>query len=258
MHRHAVVVVFVLSALSAAAQTSSSPQAGVPSDPIAISLAQKSVAALTGGAGIGDVSLTANVISVLGTDYETGAGTFSAKGLNESRVDLNLSGGTRSDVRNNLSGIPAGAWEKNRGTATPYAPQNCRSDAGWFFPALSSLSQTANPNLVFKYVGQEQHNGVGVQHIRVFRAQSPSATATDFYLDPNSFLPLAIGFNLHADNDANTNIPSEIRFANYQLVNGVEIPFHFQRVSNGSVELDITVTSAALNTGLLDTFFTLP
>lgn len=227
------------------------------SDAQAVLLAQQAFAALTRGTAVNDVTLNATVISILGSDNETGTGTFSAKGMNESRIDLNLNGGTRSDVRNTSNGIPAGAWAKDSGAVTPYATHNCWVDAAWFFPALSSLTQTAHPNFIFKYVGLEQHRGVSVQHIRVLRTGVPVVTNTDFYLDAGTLLPSAIGFNLHADNDLNTNVPNEIRFANYQLVNGIEIPFHFQQISNGSVILDATVTSATVNSGLVDSSFLL-
>jgi hypothetical protein len=251
MFRLAVAVSLLFSAVCAVAATATT------SDASAVTLAQQSVAALTGGAMVNDVTLNANVISIAGSDYETGTGTFSAKGLSESRVDLNLSGGARTDVRNVTNGIPTGAWEKNSSVATPYPQYNCWTDAVWFFPALSSLAQTTNSSLVFKYIGQEQHGGVNVQHIRISQVSSPAVSTIDFYLDASSLLPTAVAFNLHADNDLNTNIPNEVRFASYQPVSGVLIPFHFQQISNGSVILDATVTSATLNTGLLDSSFAL-
>jgi hypothetical protein len=230
-------------------------------DPAAVSLAQKSVAALTGGASISDVTLNASVTSVLGSDYETGTATLKAEGIAESRVDLSLSGGTRSDVRTSTSGTPAGAWQKNGGAVTAYANHNCWTDAPWFFPALSSLSQTANPSFIFKYIGQEQHGGVNTQHIQVYQASKVALlqhlSTIDFYLDPASALPLAIAFQVHPDLDASKDIPAEVRFANYQAVNGVPVPFHIQRMLNGGVVLDITVTSAAFNSGLPDSIFSL-
>ncbi|HEX6802154.1 MAG TPA: hypothetical protein VF133_00610 [Terriglobales bacterium] len=244
------------------AQTVSQPLPA--SDPQAITLAQQSFAALLGGATITDVTLNGNVTSIFGADNETGTGTFEAKGTGESRIDLNLSGGTRSDVRNVTSAGPVGAWETNGGTPTAYPQHNCWTDAAWFFPALSSLSQTANANFVFKYAGQQQHGAVMSQHIRISQALSWDYNGTmlrlstlDFYLDPNSHLPLAVSFSVHADNDENTNIPTEIDFANYQPVNGVLVPFHFQQSLNGRVVLDVTVTSATFNSGLQDSIFTL-
>jgi hypothetical protein len=256
MFRLAVAVSLLISTVCAVGQNPSS-------DPFAVSLAQKSVAALTGGVPISDVTLNGNVTSILGSDAETGTGTFKAKGIGESRVDLNLSGGTRSDVRNTASGTPGGAWEKNGSASTPYASSNCWADASWFFPALSSLTQAANPAFVFKYIGQEQHGGVNTQHVRVFQVPAGGIplfqhlSTTDFYLDPASSLPLAIAFQVHPDTDASTDIPTETRFANYQTVNGLPIPFHFQQMLNGGVILDVTVTNSTLNTGVLDSAFSL-
>src|SRR5450631_318619 len=212
MFRLAVVVSLLISAVCAAAATAST------SDASAVTLAQQSLAALTGRVPVADVTLNANVISIFGSDAETGTATLEAKGTGESRVDLSLSGGTRSDVRNLVNGGPGGAWTKNGGTSTAYAQHNCWTDAAWFFPALSSLTQTGNQNFIFKYIGQEQHGGVNTQHIQVFQV-GPQANSSlqrlstlDFYLDPNSSLPLAVAIKAHADNDANTDIPTEFRF----------------------------------------------
>jgi hypothetical protein len=263
MHRLTVFagLFLCLYTLCGVAQTSSP----AVSDPQAISLAQKSVTALTGGAPITDVTLNANVTSIIGSDNETGTGTFRAKGIAESRVDLSLIKGSRSEVRDTAKGIPGGAWSTNGNASTAMALHNAWIDAAWFFPPLSSLSQTANPQFVFSYVGQEQHDGLPVQHIRSSQVPAsgttsspiPSLSAMDFYLDPNSYLPLAIGFNQHADKNIGVTVPVEIRFANYQGVTGIQVPFHFQQLLNGSLILDATVTSAAFNTGLQDSTFTL-
>ena len=236
-------------------------QGGPSSDPLAVSLALKAVAAITGGNPIADLSLNANVISIYGSDYETGTAMFRAKGLSESRIDLNLSGGTRTDVRNGSGG----AWQLGTGPVNAYSGHNCLTDASWFFPGLSVVSQSANTKIIFKYIGQGLHGAVNTQHIQIFQilAGDPVGilqrlSTEDLYLDASSYLPVAVDFNVHPDNDLNTNISTEILFANYQAVSGIQVPFHFQRVINGSVVLDATVTNAAVNTGLPDTLFVLP
>jgi len=247
----ALLLLFAIPAIAATAPTS---------DPFAVTLAQQSATALTGGASVTDVTLNANVISILGSDSDNGTATLEGKGTSESRVDLSLGNGNRSDVRNLTNGTPGGGWDKNGGTSTAYAQHNCWTDAAWFFPALSSLTQTANPNFIFKYIGQEQHGGVNAQHIRVFQVGSPqiqSLSTMDFYLDVNSSLPLAVAFQARTDNDINTEIPTEIRFANYRTVSGIQVPFHFQRIFNGNLSVDFSVTNALINTGLSDAVFTL-
>ena len=112
-------------------------------------------------------------------------------------------------------------------------------------------------------MGQEQHNGVSTQHVRVSRIFPEDTknfalqglSVTNFYLDPVSFLPLAIVFNVHPDADMNTDFRSEVGFANYRAVSGVLIPFHIQRMLNGTVDLDIVVNNATVNSGLPDSTF---
>ncbi|HKW16866.1 MAG TPA: hypothetical protein VJO35_05100 [Terriglobales bacterium] len=257
MCRYSLIAIFFWSTTLIAQQTGS--------DPTAIALAQKSVSVLTGGTVISDVTLSGNVISMLTNDTDTGTAIFEAKGQQESLVTLRLTSGNRLEARNGRLGMPGGAWAFGGKASTRMAQHNTWTDSAWFFPALSSLSQTTNPQFIFSYLGQEQHNGLPSQHIRVFQlpppgmANSPvSALSTmDFYLDVNSYLPLAVAFNQHADDNIGTNIPAEIRFANYRLVQGAQIPFHFQKLLNGDLVLDVTVTGALLNTGLLDGIFNL-
>ena len=137
------------------------------------------------------------------------------------------------------------------------------TDSAWFAPPLSVLSQLSNPNLIVLYIGQESRNGEAVQHLH-FETQSanvdPSGllqhlSAEEVYLDASSFLPVAITFNTHPDNDAGTDIPVKIDFSNYTRVNGAQIPFHVQKYLNGSLFLDLVIQSAVLNSGISQSAF---
>jgi len=236
-------------------------QSGSTSDALAVSFAQRAIAALTQGTAVSDVTLSANVVSTFASSHNTGTGTFQAKGTSESRVNLSLTSGARSEIRGLTTyGLPTGGWQLNGAALTAYPQHNCWTDAAWFFPSFSSLSQTTNPAFVFKYVGQEQYNGTNVQHIEVSQVSSQNPTLArlstmDFYLDAVSFLPLDMKFVVHADKDMNTNIQTEVRFSSYQSVSGIQIPFYFQRLINGNLDLDVKVTSAVLNSGLSDSIF---
>jgi hypothetical protein len=260
---HLSCLIFV--AFPALAQQSSTSPASVTKDPQAVSLAIASVAALSGNVQIGDVTLTGTGTRIAGSDIESG--TFSLKGLGtgDSRTDLNLTSGLRSEIRNQDTGGPQGFLLTPGASVGSIAQHNCMTSAVWFFPALSVLSQTSDPTLNVVFVDQETKLGVAVDRIR-FSLQSPNLSAsdnltlgqltqTDVYLDSSSHLPVAMVFNTHPNNDALTNIVVEIDFSAYQTVNGVSVPFRIQQLLNNSLTLDLTVTSAGINQGLTDTDF---
>jgi hypothetical protein len=245
------------------AQQSSTTSPPATKNPQAVSLAAASLAALSGSTAITDVTLTGNATRIAGSDVETGTVTLKVAGSSDSRIDLNLSNGPRNEVRNVSNSAPQGSWAGP--DAVPHAMplHNCMTDSAWFAPQLSVLSQLSNPNLVVSYVGQESRNGASVQHLH-FEVQSanvdPSGllqhlSAEDVYLDASSFLPVAISFNTHPDNDAGTDIPVEIDFSNYMRVNGAQIPFHVQKYLNGSLFLDLVIQSAVLNSGIPQSVF---
>jgi hypothetical protein len=225
------------------------------SDPQAIAFAAQSIAALTSGTQVTDITLKGNATRTLGSQVGSGPGTFSAKGLYESRLDLNLSNGTRSEIRNSTS-TPKGEWIDSNNNAHPFSQFNCLTDAVWFYPAFSSLASATNSNQILKYVGPETLNGESVQHLNSVWFNQPLITM-DFYLDATTFLPVAVNFNSHPDSDSSTNIAVQILFSNYQNLNGVLVPYHIQESVNGSVLLDFATTNAVVNSGLSDTLFTI-
>jgi outer membrane lipoprotein-sorting protein len=57
-------------------------------------------------------------------------------------------------------------------------------------------------------------------------------------------------FNVHPDNISTEDIPLVIRFSDYRVVDGAQIPFHVEKYMNNGLILDLHFQSAALNTGL--------
>jgi hypothetical protein len=72
-------------------------------------------------------------------------------------------------------------------------------------------------------------------------------STADLGLDPTSLLPAVLAYTIWPDNGAAIPILIEIHYANYQLINGVQIPFTIQRYIDGSLQLQIAVTSAQAN-----------
>jgi hypothetical protein len=102
------------------------------SDPQTISLAAQAMAALTNGIAVSDVTLSGNATLIAGSDNETGSLTLQAKGTSESRIDLNLRGETRTEIRNNSGNSPQAEAVAPDGT-TQWAQHNCRTEASRFF-----------------------------------------------------------------------------------------------------------------------------
>lgn len=223
------------------------------SDPQALSFAAQSIAAITGGTTINDITLNGSV-TWNGTD--TGTVTLSALGTGESRMDLALTSGTRTEIRDAQTGIQQGQWFTPNNASGTFASHNCWTDAVWFFPALGSLA--AGPTVVLSYIGQEDRNGAAVQHIQSYLALSAQSTGLgpqqfstmDFYLDATTLLPVAVAFSTHPDTDATTNLLVEVDFDNYQVSNGVTIPMHIQKFQQGNLLADITISGVSLNSGL--------
>ncbi len=238
------------------------------SDPQAVALATQSISALTNGVAVSDVTLSGNVTWSGGSSSQSGRAIAYGKTNIDSRLDMTLPDGNRSELRNSAGGPPQGAWIDAKGQSTPSAIQNCWTDAVWFFPALTSLSAINNdPTLVLVYVGPETHNGSSVQHIQSYHyvsnknlnvtAFTEQVSTVDYYLDSATFVPLSIVFNAHPDDDASTNISVEIDFSNYQLMSGVIVPLHITKTWQGSPLLDFMVTNVILNSGLPDSLFSI-
>jgi hypothetical protein len=238
------------------------------SDPKAVALATQAIAALSNGVAIGDVTMSGNVVWTSGLHNGSGSVVAYAKTSAMSRIDLTLGAGNRSEIRNNTSGSPQGAWINAAGQSNAYAAQNCWTDPVWFFPALSSLSVVTTDNtLVLTYVGMETRNGLSVQHIQSYRyvvskfleftTFTQRASKVDYYLDAPTLVPLAITFSAHPDNDAVTDIPVEIDFSDYQLVNGVLVPYRITKIWQGSPLFDFRATNVTVNSGLPDSLFSI-
>jgi hypothetical protein len=260
LKRLALVFCLLVVATSINAQQTSTV---VAQNPTAVALARNSVAVLSGRVQISDITLTGTATRTAGSDTETGSITLKALGNPNSRFDLVLTSGTSSEIRNASGGTPQGSWITPDGVSHAMAGHNTFTDAAWFVPELTVLSQLSNPNLIVSYVGQETRDGVGVQHLR-FAIQSASTdptgllqglSAEDVYLDASTYLPVALIFNAHPDNDASTSISVEIDYSSYQSVSGVQVPFHIQKLLNGTLFLDVTVQAANINSGLSETSF---
>ena len=263
--RARVLYLFLLLWLIVASSLLSAQGQPPVSDPKAVALASQAIVALTNGVSISDATLSGDATWIAGSDKETGSATLLAKGTGQSRIDLKLNSGTRTEVRNDTAGSQQGESIATDGSVQPWPQHNCWINGAWFFPALSMLSAPSDPSVIITYIGLESRGGMSVQHLRAYSylaSKSSALTALtqtlsteDIYLDSASLLPTAFSFNTHPDDDEATNILVEVDFSDFQTMNGVQVPTRVQKLINGGLALDITITSIALNSGLSDSPF---
>jgi hypothetical protein len=249
----AALIVSVFLPLAAQQSPSTSPQA--------VQYLQRALAALSASTPLADVTLSGSAHYIAGSDDETGTATLKAV-VGASRIDLNLSSGPRSEIQNsqNSSGASTvGAWSGPDGVSHPISFHNLLTDPAWFFPAFP-IKHGLSSGYGATYVGHETREGQAVEHLTIFQTSVvplPAGVPTmahlsqmDFFIDSTTFLPAAVTFNIHPDNNELLDIPIEVRFSDYRAVKGVQVPFHVQKFLNNSLILDLQFATAALNTGL--------
>jgi hypothetical protein len=246
--------------LSLAAQqtTTSSPQPLV--------LLQRSLSALGGAQTLTDVTLSGTARRIAGSDDDTGTAVLKALASGASRVDLILSSGQRSEIRNLSVTPPAGAWSGPDGISHTMAYHNLLTEPAWFSPAMAITHALSTSGYVATYVGQETRDSVAVQHLALSQSSSASEgaasllrhlTQIDLYLDSSTLLPAAMAFTIHPDDNSLLDIPVEVRFSDYRAVNAAHVPFHVQQYINNSLFLDFQFQSATLNNGLAASTFSI-
>jgi hypothetical protein len=247
-----VIVSIPFLTVSFAQQTSSSSAQ-------AVKFLQQALVALSPGTPTTDVTLSGNAQYINGSDDETGAVTVKAVGADSSIV-LALPSGTRSEVRLTSNGQPSGTWTGTDGISHKMPLHNLLTEPAWFFPLFAVSHGLMQSGYVATYVGQETRGDVSVQHLSISQIFSgvpvgqlsrlQPLSQIEIYLDSTTFLPNAVTFTIHPDNNELLDIPIEIFYSDYRVTNGVQVPFHVQRFLNNGLVLDLQFQNAALNSGL--------
>lgn len=253
------ILLFVAFLLVSPVLNAQQTSATVSRDPGSVSLLQRSLAAMVGTNTVKDVTLTGSANYIAGSDNETGSTTLKATAVGQGRVDLSLSNGPRSEVRD-ISASPAtGSWSDPDGAWHSMAAHNLYSDPTWFFPPFLIGRALSNTGFAISSADAETLNGSEVEHISISQQYAGSVqlaaivqtlTKVDIYLNSSNLLPLAVAFNAHPDDDEQTNIAVRIQFSDYQVAQGASIPYRIQKYIQNGLALDLSLTSVQFNTGL--------
>jgi len=228
------------------------------SSPPAATLLQKSLAALVGNASISDVTLTGTARRIAGPDDESGTVTVKALADGSGKIQLSLPSGDRNEVRSAGTSGPVGAWSGPDGVSHTISNYNLMTDFGWFPTFTISNILSSNTSVVVN-LGQETKESRSVLHLSVSKQYPEIADDTtllqhlstiEIFLDASTYLPAALSYNIHANNNGFVDIPVEIHFSDYRSVSGSQIPFHIQKFINNTVCLDVQFTAITLNSRL--------
>jgi hypothetical protein len=200
----------------------------------------------------------------------TGSISLSAAANGQSQIQLQLPSGSETETRSISRFWRAGTWTDSSGAAHPVSPQDLVGPhPAWFYPSFILMSGLGSPGYVSSDLGVETRNGMSVEHIAVWQlpistlpassvAYVKQQTQYDIYLDPSTWLPVAMTF----PREFNSTSPSqflapaqtsssgaleEVQYSNYQQVQGVPIAFHLQVFFQGTLFSDIQISSANFN-----------
>ena len=216
--------------------------------------------AFSGGNVVHQVQLTGTASWHVGSLEDTGTATLSAATNGSSQLQLSLSSsGTRNETQTGQGSDLTCTWASNDAVAHAVDPVNCWRPVIWFLPPLS-----LQPSLLPSYLGAMDlgtgpvgFSTAAYRHLQgalvlpnlitQLASDVMTRSTADLGLDPTSLLPAVLTYSIRPDNGAPIPIAVEIHYSNYQTINGVKIPFTIQRYINGSLQLEIAVSSAQVN-----------
>jgi hypothetical protein len=265
-----VHVALILSAFFAvsilAQQTSTSATQPTQRDAQALTILSQVVNAAGGLqvlSAIQDFTASGTVIYNWADSPVQGNVTLKGRGLGQFRLDSALPDGTRT-------------WLVNSGTATQKSADGTISPLPFpftfkpsaaFLPLALLVAALQDNSWNISYVGIVTTEGKEFQDIRlqkVFAGESdPSgfksrATQTDFLIDPTTYLITGVQDRAYRNDGDPGESPHEMKFANYQRVNGIAVPFSITELISGQQTVAVQLTQVAFNSGLTDSDFMLP
>jgi hypothetical protein len=222
------------------------------------SLLTQTLAAFSGGQAIQNIQLSATAVRYMGDAQDSGDAILTATPTAANSVQLSLAAeGSWDETQSDFGAHAACQWSGNDGIAHDGDYLNCFRPIVWFMPLLSLQASSTSAGIGTIDLGTDQVGSGTYRHLQCqatlsqlpadLLASSVQASTTDIWIDPGSTLPAILQYHVHPDGGGLTDILIEIHYADYRNVNGVMIPFTIQRYINGSLQLEIQVSSAQIS-----------
>lgn len=203
------------------------------------------VAAAFGGKTPANVLFEGTVKSHFGTD-DAGSFTADVSGNGDSRVTLNLAGGSRTEILKAAGGEDQCAWLDAKGESHKIAEHNCWAVAAWMLPAFQLAHTGGGSSLV----AAESTTDYGLSVSRPATTKNETVnqkfaalSSTQVLFDKQTMLASRLTLNTHPDDDLQVNIPVDVRYADYRDAGGVKAPYRIEKYMNGTLVLEFTVTA---------------
>jgi hypothetical protein len=130
----------------------------------------------------------------------------------------------------------------------------------WHLPAIALFRELNDPNRSLQFVEATSMHGSQVVHIRTRVTTGPIGTELsihDWYFNPSTGLPVRVEYRTPSTLDMRDNKPAAADFSNYQIINGIAVPFTIVASEGGQVVSTATISSIAFNTSLAPSDFDL-
>ena len=239
---------FIATGISARAQSVASPTATQE-----ITLMQQS---LWGGVSVHQAELSGTATQYAGSDVQQGAITLTATAAGSSSMEVSFADMSRKVTTTDLDSGRECEWSKN-GTSHPMGYMNCLKPLVWFLPGITLQSGLTPSSVGIDDLGTIHVDGASFTRLHtqavmsgldtVLLKESMKRSSMNLDLNPRTLLPARLSYIVHPDDGSQTKIHIEIRFSDYRKAGNAEIPYRIQRYVNGSLQLDIQITSVNLS-----------
>ncbi len=226
-------------------------------DPVALSVLQKSIAAM--GASVpADSVTTGSVVIVAGSDSDKGTIRILTRTLDQSREEIQTGDTAQATI------YSKGSAALKNGPTTDSSPLDAAvtSQSACFpLPLLAGIAN--DPDIALIYVGLETVDRSTFHHIRTFRtfASNPRLklvaefSARDIWIDSATGLPSRLSYVRRDSAGPSPGIPMELTYSDYRDVGGALFPFLIRVSLNGTPWATVTINNVVLNTSLSDADF---
>lgn len=212
--------------------------------------------AVWSGTPVKSIQFSGNATWRVGSEIEQGTVTASAD--NSGNSSLQISGDmNRLETETAIAPERVCQWSGSNNQTHAIGFMNCLKPIGWLFPALTLQPNRTPTSAGFLDLGLESVSAGKLRHLQAevvdstlpskMLAESMRRSTMDLGVDPTTFLPTMLTYQVYPDNGPPLNVAIEIRYSDYRKIGTAEIPFHIQRYINGALQLDLQITSVTLS-----------